>query len=231
MATRQFRARQLARLPLLNPHRGRHPRGQSLVEFALVLPLLLVLFLGIADFGRVFSAGIIIEAAARDAAEIVANDARMVELKDPACDATCRVPIYSALRARGAQAACDEAKRLPATTPDATGTCAGRIIVGICIHDSVAASPQSGDPGCGIATGETDVGECDLLAHPWTNTQDGISDVDASGNTQTALRFVETRICYRFLPAYGIADLPIVSYVVPSVYLQRDRTFIVSADY
>ena len=45
-------------------------RGQSLVEFALVLPMLLVLLLGVADFGRVFAAGITIEAAARNAAEV-----------------------------------------------------------------------------------------------------------------------------------------------------------------
>ena len=42
---------------------GTTPRGQSLVEFALVLPMLLVLLLGIADFGRVFQAGITTEAA------------------------------------------------------------------------------------------------------------------------------------------------------------------------
>ncbi len=48
------------------------PRGQSLVEFALVLPLLLILLLGVADFGRVFAAGITLEAAARNASEVVA---------------------------------------------------------------------------------------------------------------------------------------------------------------
>ncbi len=47
-----------------------------MVEFALILPLLLVLFLGIADFGRVFHAGIVAEAAARNAAEIVAEEYR-----------------------------------------------------------------------------------------------------------------------------------------------------------
>ena len=54
--------------------RKRSPRGQSLVEFALVLPMLLVLLLGIADFGRVFPAGITIEAAARNAAEAAAQE-------------------------------------------------------------------------------------------------------------------------------------------------------------
>jgi Flp pilus assembly protein TadG len=37
--------------------RRRTASGQSLVEFALVIPILLVLFIAIADFGRVFVAG------------------------------------------------------------------------------------------------------------------------------------------------------------------------------
>ena len=50
--------------------RTRSSRGQSFVEFALVLPLLLVLLLGIADFARVFQAGIVLEASSRNAAEV-----------------------------------------------------------------------------------------------------------------------------------------------------------------
>lgn len=42
--------------------------GQSLLEFALVLPVLLLVLLGIIDFGRVLSAYYIVDAAARDAA-------------------------------------------------------------------------------------------------------------------------------------------------------------------
>ncbi len=38
--------------------RKRSPRGQSLVEFALVLPMLIVLLVGIADFGACFRQGI-----------------------------------------------------------------------------------------------------------------------------------------------------------------------------
>ena len=44
-------------------------RGQSLVELALIIPLLLFMALGVFDFARVFTASITIEAAAREAAD------------------------------------------------------------------------------------------------------------------------------------------------------------------
>ena len=43
-------------------------RGQSLVEFALVVPVLLLLLFGIIDFGRVFHASLTIDHAGREAA-------------------------------------------------------------------------------------------------------------------------------------------------------------------
>lgn len=43
-------------------------RGQSLVEFALVLPVLALFLLGIVDFGRIYSAHLTASEAARDAA-------------------------------------------------------------------------------------------------------------------------------------------------------------------
>src|SRR5579859_5456577 len=48
--------------------------GQAMVEFILILPLLLVLLLGVVDFGRVFAAGISMEAAARNGAEAAAQE-------------------------------------------------------------------------------------------------------------------------------------------------------------
>lgn len=48
------------------PVRGR--RGQTLVEFALTLPLLLLLLLGIIEFGRIFQAWVTLQNAARTAA-------------------------------------------------------------------------------------------------------------------------------------------------------------------
>jgi Flp pilus assembly protein TadG len=48
-------------------------RGQNLAELALVLPLLIILFLGIADLGRAFHAFIVVENAAREAARYGAS--------------------------------------------------------------------------------------------------------------------------------------------------------------
>lgn len=41
-------------------------KGQALLEFAIILPLLLLLLFGIMEFGRVFSAGLIMKHSARE---------------------------------------------------------------------------------------------------------------------------------------------------------------------
>ena len=59
------------------------PRGQTMVEFALILPLLLVFLLGVVDFGRIFTAGITMEAAARNAAEAAAQEYQQIIRNTP----------------------------------------------------------------------------------------------------------------------------------------------------
>ena len=44
-------------------------RGQSVVEFALVVPILLVMVVAIADFGRLYTSAVAVESAAREAAD------------------------------------------------------------------------------------------------------------------------------------------------------------------
>ncbi len=48
----------------------KHSKGQSLVEFALVVPLLLILMLGIVEFGRAWMTKNILTGAAREAVRV-----------------------------------------------------------------------------------------------------------------------------------------------------------------
>jgi hypothetical protein len=208
------------------------PRGQSLVEFALVLPMLIVLFLGIADFGRAFQAGITVEGIARNSAEILANDERMSELLDTSCDSTCRAANYAELHSLASTTACDEARRLDPST-DVDGTCAGLLVVGACIHDAdtMMAIGVAGDSTCGVVTGgmlPDGCGDMKSAVEPWPNSQDGVVDPV----TLKELRYVEVRVCYRFTPLYSELSLPFISYLVPDqIYLERSRFFTVSMDY
>jgi len=52
--------------------RRRHEDGAAAVEFALILPILLLLILGIFEFGRIFNAQIQLSNAAREAARVMA---------------------------------------------------------------------------------------------------------------------------------------------------------------
>jgi hypothetical protein len=204
---------------------GTNRRGQTMVEFVLLLPMLLVLFLGIADFGRVFHAGIVVEAAARNAAEIVAEEYRRTppggSLSDPA-PSPGNPDYYRPLHELGALTACSEMRSLPSTTYDSsTGECHvadtdpathdWMPVVLICIHDGQ--DPLCADPAFGATIPDP---ECSSLLTPITNSMEG--------GTEDS-RYVEVRVCYLFTT---LIHLPILS--VGDVWLQKDRVFTV-ADY
>jgi len=197
----------------------RSPRGQSFVEFALVLPLLLVLLLGIADFARVFQAGIVLEASARDAAE-VASIERLRNAPDTAGD----IAYYAALHRYAADKACAESRRLP-TFDEATEACpdgahdgsgATAWYVRVCVHDNA-------DPACGTApTGYTATpppGVCDELEDPWSNA---VSQSIAS-------YYVEVRLCYKFETLFNLdLSLPMNAGLdLGDIWIERTRTFVV----
>jgi Flp pilus assembly protein TadG len=64
---RILRVRDLTRLVAVA--RGTDQRGQGLVEFALIAPILLLLVVAIADFGRLYNSMVAVEAAGREAAD------------------------------------------------------------------------------------------------------------------------------------------------------------------
>jgi len=83
-------------------------RGQALVEFALLVPLMLLLAVGLGDFGRLFSAAMGVESAAREAADYgamqgktkwdltdsVQMDLNMSEMRARACTAASTLSDY-----------------------------------------------------------------------------------------------------------------------------------------
>jgi len=187
---------------------SRDPRGQSLVEFALVLPLLLILLLGVVDFGRVFSAGITTETAARDAAETGA----ISRLRTPPT-----VPAdYQALHEEIAKIACSESRLLPNTTFDeTTRTCASQPVIRVCVHDG--ADPACGQPISGFAA--VIPPECSQMGNAWSNVTSG----------ESASHAVEVRICYHFTTLFNLhLNLPLnYGLNLGDIWLQRARFFVV----
>jgi Flp pilus assembly protein TadG len=78
----------------------RGARGQSLVEFALILPILLAFFGASIDVARIFQAWITLESATRDAAEAAAsqtttNAAALTTAKKAVCTQTQGLPGFT----------------------------------------------------------------------------------------------------------------------------------------
>jgi len=81
-------------------------RGQSVVEFALVLPIMVVLLLAIVDFARIYTTMMTVESAAREAADYGTTlgagkwaagapmDTTVAEMKRRACIASSALPDY-----------------------------------------------------------------------------------------------------------------------------------------
>ena len=193
------------RTPSLPARAAAH--GQSLAEFALVLPVLLILFLAIADFGRIFVALISVESATRDGAETVANDylaAPPGPLNSPAPN--IGQSYYDALHARGAAIVCSELRGLPNTNYDAgTKTCPDMPVVVVCIHDGV-------DGGCGNAA-QPGLGGIDSHCSDFTPAA-------TSAQGGSAARWVEVRTCYHFTTILNLPFFPLGDF-----WIQRTRDY------
>jgi len=174
-------------------HRSRSSRGQALVEFGLVLPLLLIFLLGVADFGRVFTAGIAEEAAARNGAEAAAQQwIQLCQKYTYPCTGGLQQADYDSLHAIARQVACREAEKMPSRVLDGSGNCTMPIIA-VCVHDDHTAG--GGDLTCG-AEAPAPGGPCYEMDAAWNADRAG----PAGGRP-----YVEVRMCYRFDPLFSFA--------------------------
>jgi hypothetical protein len=186
------------------------------VEFALVLPILLVILLGVVDFGRVFSAGMAVEATTRNAAEVGALERLRTKPPTPG-----DVAYYTALHEQVAKVVCSELSLLPNTTFDPSDrTCASMPVVRVCVHDNDDGAGPRGDPLCGapIAGFGTSVPtECPNLVVAWDNASGGAIGSHA----------VEVRVCYRFTTLFNLHfRLPFNAGLdLGDIWIQRERVF------
>jgi len=207
-------------------------RGQSLVEFALVLPMLLILLLGIADFGRVFAAGITMEAATRNAAEAAAQEYVQIMRNKPT---GLTASDYERLHEVALYSLCQEAQVLPnrvfvgpSSPPALSGTVdnpCSTPLVAVCVHDA-AGSTFGPDPYCnGTTDAPTPPAQCADLSTGWDST-------NAQGTG--ALAYIEVRACYRFTTLFNLQNLTLPfgsGLTIGDIYLQRTRTFTVACYY
>ena len=195
----------------------RSRRGQSFVEFALVLPMLLVLLLGIADFGRVFSAGISIEAAARNAAEVGALE----RLRNPPpADPLLHDAYYRDLHRRIAETACSEMDVLPPPDDYLAGpNCQHLTAIAVCIQDGK-------DTRCGVPVSGIDApipSGCQHMSSaptpPWPSV----------AGTETLSHSVEVTLCYQFSTLWNLdLALPLnAGLTLGDIYLERVRSWVV----
>lgn len=194
--------------------------------------MLLVLLLGIADFGRVFSAGITLEAAARNAAEAAAQE--YVQLKRNG-STPLGATDYEHLHSIALEKICAESTVLSNYT-EGGGGCT-EPFAAVCVHDLPAPAadpmPPNGDPNCG-AEAAAAPGQCPTMTD---DPADPADDGDAWVNTKNdggvslpeSLPYVEVRLCYRFTTLFNISGMQLPfgwDVTFGEVWLERQRSFV-----
>ena len=140
---------------ILGRRRGSR-RGQTLVEFALILPIFLLLLVGIFDFGRAIYAYSTVNNAAREGGRLAITDQTLADIQAHAAQHASSLQVADALVSVDYR---DQA------TPDSAGSCnddvgtdavVGCIAVVIVPYTYNAATPLIGNlVGPLVLTGET----------------------------------------------------------------------------
>jgi hypothetical protein len=166
----------------------------------------MIFLLGVADFGRIFAAGITEEAAVRDGAEAGAIQwQQMCKQYTFPCSAGLQTQAdYDSIHKVARDVACREAEKMPGRVLNGSLQCTMPIIA-ICVHDGGV------DPNCGSGTPPPG-GPCSRMDQSWA---------DKPGTTDRP--YVEVRMCYRFDPLFTFA---LGGW--GSVWMQKTNTFAVT---
>jgi hypothetical protein len=197
------------------PDRSPRARGQSLVEFVLVMPIIFVLLITIGDFGRYFASGVNLESAARASAEVAAQEYNR-QL------ATAGIsPDYTVVHRAAWSSVCDETKGLPNMTYNGSAVECDGVPTIVCVHDGV-------DPDC-----SNQYNGAGGFAANCASFDPGVAPSNAqAGGSETSM-YVEVRVCYRFNTFFDIT-LPFIGGAIAPLsgdwILERTRMFTV-ADY
>jgi hypothetical protein len=177
--------------------------------------MLLVFLLGVADFGRVFTAGITIEAAARNGAEAAAQEYLQLSKKS---GGVLNPADYVVLHKVARDRVCADSEPLP--NKNVSGGNCTMPLIAVCIHDG------GPDPGCGSEK-DPSVAECTGVNGFWDPPNRG----PALGSPPVALPYVEVRVCYQFTTLLNLGNMKLPfgwSISLGDIWLQRDRQFTVA---
>ena len=100
--------------------REKRERGQALVEFAMVLPVLILLVVGMMQFGLLFHEYLLVTHAAREGARVATlggSDAEIIAAVNAAATSPSDTDIMPASRVRGAQVTITVTKHVALITP------------------------------------------------------------------------------------------------------------------
>jgi len=186
-----------------------------------MIPILLVLLLAVADFGRVFQSAIVMQSAVRAAAEAAALEyLRTEEIRTSPPAGWSQSDYFDQIHEVASVAACQEARILPNATYEGGPpvTCPTWPAVAVCVHDIDIVDTACGTPTAGYTAGPA---ECSALTATWSTAEDSQTN-----------DYVEVRLCYRFTTIFNLDfDLPMGAGIsVGDIYLQNSGAFVV-ADY
>jgi hypothetical protein len=187
------------------PHRGAPERGQTLAEFALVLPVFFVVLFGLFDGGRLVYANSVVSQAAREGARLAATEAGWVGLSSGAC-----VPAETDIDTAnpGAHICPPTVAALKADVVRAVN----RMTAGVGSISAVHISCNSGDEVDPAPSGD------------WTDSSGGNGCADGLGNGLGAAGdVVSVRIEHTFSPV-----TPIISSIVGSIDLSGSATMVIN---